>query len=179
MPSAPPMKVSTRASMRNCSQDVTRAGADGLEQADFAGALGHADQHDVHDADSAHAEGERADDSQQRVKTDGEGLQHLSALDGVPFGSGFVVARLEVMTPADTFLAAMRAALCKSAEIGWKTMICGSLALVSLVENLVGDERLLVVGAFVHGVLDLDVHDADDFEAAPLDEDGLAHGGGP
>ena len=82
-------------------QDVTAARADGLQQADLFGALGHADQHDVHHADSADAEGERADDAEQRVEADGEGPQHLAALDGVPLGRGLVVLGIEVMAPAD------------------------------------------------------------------------------
>src|ERR1017187_4957534 len=158
-------------------QDLTRAGADGLEQADLAGTLGDADQHDVHDTNTTDSEGEVANDAEQRVKADGEGLQHLSALDGVPFGRGLRVAGLEMMAPGDDV---------SGSHEGFGVQVRGNrledddlrvLGVGNFVEDFVGDKRLLVVRAFVHRVLDLGVHDADDFEAASLDQDGLTDRG--
>ena len=45
--------------------------AQGLFDADFAGALLHRDQHDVHQADAADAERERADEGQQNLERGG------------------------------------------------------------------------------------------------------------
>ena len=51
--SARPRTASTTASMRNCKRMSRRRRADRHADADLAGALGHRDQHDVHDADAA------------------------------------------------------------------------------------------------------------------------------
>src|SRR5207249_10602752 len=43
------------------ADDVVLSRADGLAHADLAGPLGHADQHDVHDADAGGEQGDGAD----------------------------------------------------------------------------------------------------------------------
>ena len=47
-------------------QDVAPLGADGHAQADFAGALGDADEHDIHDADATHEQRHGGDGGQQQ-----------------------------------------------------------------------------------------------------------------
>ena len=75
-----------------------------FEQPDLAGALGHADQHDVHDADSSDSEGERANDAEQGVESEGKGFQHLAALNGVPFGEWLWRRRWSCMSsPSELF----------------------------------------------------------------------------
>ena len=47
-------------------QDALRLGPQGLADADLPGPLGHGDQHDVHDADAGHDQGDDADDESRR-----------------------------------------------------------------------------------------------------------------
>ena len=54
------------------AQDVAVLGADGFAHADLARALGDRHQHDVHDADAAHQQGDAGDAAQQDV----EGVAH-------------------------------------------------------------------------------------------------------
>ena len=148
-----------------------------FKQADLLGALGDADQHDVHHADSADAEGEGADDAEQCVEADGEGPQHLAALDGVPLGRGLIVLGIEMVAAADHIARSQQGC---AVQLGGHRLEDDHLRVFGvgqLVENFIGYEGLFVVGTFVHGVLDLDVHDADHFEGAALDQDRLAHGG--
>ena len=53
MPSRPPTAQRVMASSVNCRRMFVLRGADGFADADFAGALGDGDQHDVHHADAA------------------------------------------------------------------------------------------------------------------------------
>jgi hypothetical protein len=46
-------------------EDVEAAGADGLANADLAGALGHRDEHDVHDPNAADDERHRRDSADE------------------------------------------------------------------------------------------------------------------
>ncbi len=48
-------------------EDVALVRAQGLFDADFAGALLHRDQHDVHQADAADAQGQRSDEGEQNL----------------------------------------------------------------------------------------------------------------
>ena len=69
-----------------------------LFYADFAGALLHRDQHDVHEADAADAEGERADESEQNLKRgdyDGELVEVLLEI-GHEYGATVVGAEIVV-----------------------------------------------------------------------------------
>src|ERR1035437_1272213 len=59
-------------------EDVTLARAERLFDADFAGALLHGHQHDVHQPDAGDAQGERADQGEQHLQGDG---QHLELLE--------------------------------------------------------------------------------------------------
>ena len=52
-PMTPPTSDMVADSMRNCSRMSLPARAEGFAYADFAGALGDGDQHDVHDDDAA------------------------------------------------------------------------------------------------------------------------------
>ena len=63
-------------------QNGAPAGADGLADADLPGALGDGDQHDVHDADAAHQQGDGGDAAQH------QGLHHALALQ--TFGAAVV-----------------------------------------------------------------------------------------
>ena len=54
-------------------QDVARTGAHGQANADLAGALDHADQHDVHDADPADDERNAGDGAEKECHRAGRG----------------------------------------------------------------------------------------------------------
>ncbi len=49
-------------------EDLARACTEGFEQADLACALGDGDEHDVHNADAADAEGHGADDAEHDLE---------------------------------------------------------------------------------------------------------------
>ena len=57
--------------------DVAIARAQRLAQSHFLGALGHADQHDVHHADAADAERQHADESEDQPQSDSELFEYL------------------------------------------------------------------------------------------------------
>src|SRR6202049_4090847 len=79
-------------------QDVGFVRAQRLFYADFAGALLDRDQHDVHKADAADAEGERADESEQDLKRgdyDGELVEVLLEI-GHEYGASVVGAEIVV-----------------------------------------------------------------------------------
>ena len=61
--------------------------ADGLADADLTGTLGDGDQHDVHDADAAHQQGDGRNAAQQ----------HLLALVGLFGGVDVVVRRIDIV----------------------------------------------------------------------------------
>ena len=64
-------------------QDALLLGADGDLQADFPGALGHGDQHDVHHADAADDKGDGGDPDELAVGTFGQALQIAGLLQQV------------------------------------------------------------------------------------------------
>ena len=66
-------------------------------QADFAGALGDGDEHDVHDADAADGERHRADDAEQDLQGDAKLHDLLGVFDGVPGADGLFVLGVEVV----------------------------------------------------------------------------------
>jgi hypothetical protein len=54
---------------------VAAARAEGFLDADFAGALGDRDEHDVHQADSADAQRESADEAEQDLEAECDDLE--------------------------------------------------------------------------------------------------------
>ena len=54
----PPMRHTTIASMTELSANVFAGGAEGFTNANFAGAFGHGDEHNVHDTNAANHEGD-------------------------------------------------------------------------------------------------------------------------
>ena len=66
--------------------------------------------------------------------------------------------------------------MCRSGELGWKTMLSGSRWLRRIAHGVEGDEGVFVVGAVVGGVLDLGLEDADDLEDVAFDLNGFAYG---
>ena len=175
MPTAPPIRVSTSASARNCSADVALPRAERPAQADLAHALVHRDQHDVHDADAADAERERADEDEQHLQADGDAVDDRA---GTPRGrtSGWRACRW-----------ARSAGACRPprAPARWpsprtagvtaqKTSTRGVARVPQVARGRVGDAGALVVAREVVAHLELAVHGADDGEAHAVDQDRLA-----
>ena len=71
--------------------------ADGFEDADFAGALGDRDEHDVDDADGAEAQGDDADAAEKDVHGVEDGADHVLFLDGVPLFKGVFEGGVEAV----------------------------------------------------------------------------------
>ena len=74
------------------AEDVAGARAYGHADADFAGPLGDADQHDVHDAHTADHEGDEGHDEQE--------VRHHAAGGGEGLGDFGVIADLEIVRTA-------------------------------------------------------------------------------
>ena len=80
IPIAPPARLSTIDSTRNCSSTSTSRAPTAQAQPDLARPLGHRHEHDVHDADAADDERDRRDAGQQvrhRVRRRGQHARHL------------------------------------------------------------------------------------------------------
>ena len=69
-------------------EDVFETGADGLTDADFVGALGDRNQHDVHNADAADDERNGGDESKNAGNNHKEGIGGVG--DGVAVGDSEV-----------------------------------------------------------------------------------------
>ena len=65
-PSRPPAAEISTASARKTREDLAAPGADGLQQPDLARALGHRDQHHVHDPDPGHRERDGGDAAERQ-----------------------------------------------------------------------------------------------------------------
>jgi len=61
-------------------EDVAATRAQCFFNADFAGALGDRDQHDVHQADAPDAKGKRADEGEQNLKAEGNHLEMMQPI---------------------------------------------------------------------------------------------------
>ena len=72
-------------------QDVTSLRAQRLLHADLARALGHGNQHDVHQADSADAERKRADEAHQNFQSQSDDFKLVHLRHDVENPDGLVV----------------------------------------------------------------------------------------
>ena len=99
-PASPPPMLKRVASGHELEQDVASLGAHGLADADFACALSHGDEHDVHDPDPAYQEGDPGDGAEK----DDEGVGGLvQRFEGILLaGDGEVVfGRYSMAEPED------------------------------------------------------------------------------
>ena len=64
MPVSAPVPLTMTASIKKLIKDRAARRAKSFANADFAGALGHRDQHDVHDADAADGESDKRDEDE-------------------------------------------------------------------------------------------------------------------
>ena len=91
---APPPLIRS-ASNQKLIQDLATWRADGFANADFAGALFHGDQHDVHDADAADEQRDKGDhqkDDGQRERNIFRGAEDRGERLHVVFGAGRMAA---------------------------------------------------------------------------------------
>jgi len=165
--------------------DVYGGGAEGFTDADFAGALGDGDEHDVHDSDAAKSEGEESDGSEEESHDVEDTVGELCAFEGIPDPEGVEVDGVEVVAVAedgadladgsfvDVGIDGLDDDVVKLADdvalgVGWEVALHGRE----------GDEELAVVGAgAVAAVLLLTGEDADDGIGVASDADGLSDDG--
>ena len=153
--------------------DVARGGADSFTDADFVGAFGDGDEHNVHDADAADDEG-NASDEREDAGDDGEegagGVGDFVALEdgevgvaGFGGGEGFVDGAGSVVNGAGVF----------DADVD----LLDLERVVDFVEGGGADEEGVVEVDIVEvdGVVNLG-KDADDNEALAEESDGFADG---
>ena len=98
MPSTPPTPVRVMASIRNWPMMSKRRAPMRFADADFAGAFGDADQHDVHDADAAHQQAQSGNGDGDQADQPGDLVELLNDL--VRRGDGEIV-RLVGLEAAD------------------------------------------------------------------------------
>ena len=91
MPAAPPTAGDDHGFGEKLQEDVPLARAESFFYADLAGALLHADQHDVHQADAGDAERERADEEQQDLQAERDDAELRELLHDVGDVDGVVV----------------------------------------------------------------------------------------
>ena len=78
MPMRPLMRGEQKAFPEELGEDAALGGADGFHDADFAGALGDRDEHDVDDAHGAEGEGDDADAAEKDIHGVEDGADHVA-----------------------------------------------------------------------------------------------------
>ncbi len=140
------------------------------------GALGDGDEHDVHDADAADAEGHGSDDAEEKIERGAE-LHDVGGVgDGVPTGDGFVVFGIEVVALGEDGADGLEGSEVELGRAGLEDDAVGVALVAEQTHHVERDEGVFGVGAVVGGVLDLVVEDADDLEDVAFDLDGFADG---
>src|SRR5947209_4221901 len=81
--------------------DVHGSCAEGFADADFAGALGDGDEHDVHDADAAERESEECDGSEEEGHYAEDAFGELRSFERVPYPEGFFIVGIVVVALGD------------------------------------------------------------------------------
>ena len=100
IPTIPPDSREDQRFGQKLRQNVAPLGADGHAQADFAGALGDADQHDVHDADAADQQRDSGDGRQQQRQGAGGGGEGAGDIGQIADVEIVVGAERDVMAVA-------------------------------------------------------------------------------
>ena len=148
--------------------------ADGAPQADLAHALVHRDQHDVHDAYAADAQGQRPDEQQQDLQADGDPVDHGPELVASGHLDGALVAGREALPLADDLAHLVHGFRLQARRDSREDQHAGIARVPGVAGGAVGDPAGIVVAGEVVAELDLGVHDANDREAYAADEHGLA-----
>ena len=155
-------------------QDVDAPCADRHAQADFAGALGDGDVHDVHDADAAHHERDARYAGQQRGHQVGGAVQHRAEFLLRADGEVVLVIGLElVVAPEDGRYFVRGIVRHVLAEGGGEDALQVGLGQQALHHRGVGgkDDVVLVLA---HGVVPLGLEDAHHAEGHLVEADDLA-----
>ena len=95
IPTSAPEPLMSAASIRNCRKNFLPLRADCFANADLAGALGHGDQHDVHDADATDSQRQHGDQEQhdgQRQRDVSRDIQNRSEVLHVEISVGTMAA---------------------------------------------------------------------------------------
>ncbi len=150
------------------------AGAEGFLDADLAGSLLHADEHDVHEADAGDAEGEGADKEQEGFERERDEAELRELLHDVGDEDGVAVGRPKGVggTEQDSrglLDGGVVAAVAEPESVD----VAGVLDVGVGGEGEI-DDAVEVVVALLH----LGLEDADDLKADAADADGLPEGVG-
>src|SRR5216684_2089186 len=81
-------------------EDVAAARAERFLHADFAGALGDGDEHDVHQADATDSQREGADEGEQDLEAEGDDLELVNLLHQIKDKQGAAVGGIELVLRA-------------------------------------------------------------------------------
>ena len=84
-------------------ENVATRGADGFSDADFVGAFGNGNKHDIHHADAADHEGNRSDNSKHARNNCEKGASWVSDFVAVSHGKIFVAMFLSDESGFDIF----------------------------------------------------------------------------
>src|SRR4029077_5081008 len=138
---------------------------------DLASALGHRDQHDVHQTDAADAEGKGADEAKQNLQADGDDFELVNLFHQIKHAHGTAVGLTELVLGGQD-------GACRLFEscVLWSFVVePDGIEVVSVLQVTHGGERdvdgtINVIVALLH----YRAEDADHFEAKAIDADALA-----
>src|SRR5437016_1912029 len=82
-------------------KNVAFAGPQRLLNSDLAGALGHRDQHDVHQPNPTDSQRESANERQKHLKSQGDDLDGIHLLHGVEYEDRAMIGGIETVHPGD------------------------------------------------------------------------------
>src|SRR5208337_580133 len=154
-------------------ENVAAARAQRFLHADFAGALGDGDEHDVHQADAADAEREGADETEQNLEADGDDLELVNLLHEIKDHQRAAVGGIEFVLRTHD----VAHGLLDPLIVAGLVIEPDGVEVVSVLEVTHGgegdvDDAIDIVVAGLH----LGAKHADDFKADAIDADMLAEG---
>jgi hypothetical protein len=138
------------------------------------GALADHDVHDVGDADAGDEQCEDADESEEDLDAEGDGVAHLLVLDEVPHWERALVLRVELVAGTEHTVELCLDELGSSGVARSEEQMVHVTVAVDAPECGGRDDGAARVGAVVHAVLELLLHDADDRKRQVVEHHGLA-----
>ena len=166
----PPRNVIVRASSRNCVRMCRRPGSERLANADLPCALRDRYEHDVHHADAADHQRERADEIQHELQAVRDAADHGGRVAGVAHVHRARVTGVETVPAREQLSHLANGLLVHLGRDRLKQNVVDEFALVRRVRH----EHRQFVRIKVIGDLRLVRHHADHFERDAVDTDGLA-----
>ena len=150
-------------------------GADGELDADLLSALLDDHVHDVGHANAGDQQSEDADQPEEDLDAEGDLVAQLLVLDEVPHRQGALVFRVELVAGAQDTVQLRLDELGPRRIARSQEQVVDVAVTVNASEGRGRDDRPTRVGAIVHAVLELLLHDADDRVRQVIQRDGLAN----